>query len=618
MQHLLPPAAPHDYIKRIGATAFAKLGHSAAVAFVYSWKLFGLRSGNETYYFREVLSLLRSAHPDFQKSLAEHAAIGLGSPSRTPAHAKTVFVLAYLGDERLVEHLAARLGDNQLLAKYENHALLALGTEAAGELFMRSVLAVGKQLAMLPNDHANNDARYELIRLIQFTGQDLRYLYTPAFESYLLSLIENDNPDVSWIARNIVNRGLVESLLYPAAVASSKRNTWIEPHRFAERCVVTAGVWLDWWEQTGDISVKRKLLDLTPLYPSVEVEEVLLKCLESNDLRAHAIGRLREYGSVRSAPLLREILVEERTDVSTRDKKEAAFALGDLCDDAAIRLLKDLVLTDPNTDAAYYAVHSLGFIGTPEAERAMFELLEGGANEDTIVQGLITCGSPSAMAAVMARAKARPDGPEWLWAQISHLSHVRGWTRGEFYTHVSTQELADYLDAACQEGSQDQNWDISWALQQIDSPDVRRVLRKWADRRGTHDDPVLREEDHLRISHLCVDDLMVRGDEYVIPHVLDYRPDLDDDYYVQRASSDLRHFPSPAVADELRHRLSTADSNSRRVRLLSLLGRFGNATDADLIRPFLDHPDDMVANVACEALLRLTDPLLVPEGWREI
>jgi hypothetical protein len=33
---------------------------------------------------------------------------------------------------------------------------------------------------------------------------------------------------------------------------------------------------------------------------------------------------------------------------------------------------------------------------------------------------------------------------------------------------------------------------------------------------------------------------------------------------------------------------------------------------------FEHQPDDLVANVACETMLRLTDPMLVPDGWREM
>ena len=51
--------------------------------------------------------------------------------------------------------------------------------------------------------------------------------------------------------------------------------------------------------------------------------------------------------------------------------------------------------------------------------------------------------------------------------------------------------------------------------------------------------------------------------------------------------------------------------------MLALLGRFGDASDGELVGKFLDHPDNLVGNVACESLLRLTDPLLVPDHWRE-
>jgi hypothetical protein len=52
--------------------------------------------------------------------------------------------------------------------------------------------------------------------------------------------------------------------------------------------------------------------------------------------------------------------------------------------------------------------------------------------------------------------------------------------------------------------------------------------------------------------------------------------------------------------------------------MLALLGLFGETHDAELVSQFQDHPDDMVANVACEAMLRLSDPMLVPDRWREL
>ena len=179
-------------------------------------------------------------------------------------------------------------------------------------------------------------------------------------------------------------------------------------------------------------------------------------------------------------------------------------------------------------------------------------------------------------------------------------------------------DFIQYLDATYQPKHPKQNWDFVRAFEQIDSPDVRRLLRKWAERQGTPNDAIVRENDSLRMSYLCIRELIDRGDEFAIPYVLDHRADEKDSTYVYLAADNLQHFPSSTVATELRNRLSAAADNSQALRMLSLLGRFGDASDEELLQQFLDHADDLVANIACESLLRLTDPLLVPEGWREV
>ena len=430
-------------------------------------------------------------------------------------HARAVYVLASLGNEHLIEHLKARLNANGLLHNYENHALIALGTDAAGFLFSQSVKAVGERLATLPNDAANNTSRYELIRPIQFLKPDIRYLITPAFESCLLRLIESDNPDITWIGSDLVRRSATASLLYHVSTASARQNRWSDSFStFGERSVVTAELWLDWWGNTIDPAVQKKLLRLTPLCPSLEVEKVLLECLDTDELRAQAARQLGEYGAVRAAPCLREILAENTNDSALRDQMEAAHALGDLRDDAAIPLLKAMISAHTESLAAIYAVASLGVIGTSEAETALCELLAEGVNEERIAPALINCGSPSAMAAVLARAKARSNGPEWLCEQASRLSYTRGWTRGRYYTHIDTADFVQYLDTTNQAASSKQNWGVIRAFEQIDSPDVRHLLRKWAERRGTLSDPVVRENDSLRMSQLCIRELTDRGDEF--------------------------------------------------------------------------------------------------------
>ena len=267
---LLPPSDINRNLKSLGATAFIKLGYAAAAAFVYRWEWFGLRSHNDTYYFKELLATIRGATPDFRNALAEQAVQQLDYSTGTKEHAKAVTVLAYLGDTRLVIHLATRLTENGLLAYYENHALIALGVDAAGALFARSVLAVGEQLALLPNGQANHDARNKLIELVHFPVYDVRYLLTPAFDPHLKRLIEEGSPNVSWSVSDLAKRGLVVSLLYPAAVAAANRKGWIESGQENQRTCVNADVWLGWWKQSTDDQVRRKLLSLLPLYPNAE------------------------------------------------------------------------------------------------------------------------------------------------------------------------------------------------------------------------------------------------------------------------------------------------------------------------------------------------------------
>ncbi|MCO6457037.1 MAG: hypothetical protein J5I93_17205 [Pirellulaceae bacterium] len=189
VKHLVVPAHSHNHLNSLGATAFIKLSYAPETAFVYRWEWFGVRRGNDTYFYRELLASIRAATPEFRLALADRAVQQLVNATGTRDHAKAVTVLAYLGDPRLVDHLATRLTENGVLAYYENHALIALGSDAAGALFASSVKAVGGRLAPLPNDGANHDARDKVIGLVHFTVYDIRYLLTPAFEPHVQRLI---------------------------------------------------------------------------------------------------------------------------------------------------------------------------------------------------------------------------------------------------------------------------------------------------------------------------------------------------------------------------------------------------------------------------------------------
>ena len=621
VEHLLPPADLHKYLKSLGATAFTRLSYAPAAAYVYRWEWFGTRQGNDTYYYKELLASIRAATPEFRTALADQAVQQLQNATGTMDHAKAVTVLAYLGDGRVANHLASRLAENGLLDYYENHALIALGSESAGVLFSESVRAVGERLAILANDDTNNDARNSLIELVHFPAYDIRYLLTPVFEPHLLRLIEHSDSDVSWIASDLAKRAQAVSLFYPAAVVAAHRQGYFGFDQGEQRGSVTAEAWLKWWRRSPDVTLRRKLLTLLPRHPNAEVEQVLMDCLDSPDLRGSAARRLGEYGAIRSAPRLREILADGNTADDRRDKSEAAHALGDLRDYAAVTFLEKLAAEHSDYWVVRQAIVSLGLIGNSEAEVALGRLLNAKKEEgfeNAVLEALLCCGSPAAVGLVVRRAAARQDGPQWLCKRLRHLCWIRGWRSGEYYTHIHTAELISYLEAHYEQGSPEQNWSVGDAFRQIDSPEVRALLRKWGSRRDSPEDPLVRESDQRRVSDMCYWGLRERGDISAISYTLDERADEKDDIYVSLAADHLRTFPTASVAEQLRSRLNEATTTSVTLRMLALLGRFGEQADAQVASRFVNHPDDLVANVACEATLRLSDPLLVPDRWREL
>ena len=520
-RHLYPPANPYKYLNAVGATAFAKLAHPAAAEFVYQWEWF-----NVGHYFPEKLSLFRAATPEFRQTLAGHAVTHLISASGTLEHARAVCVLAYLGDERLVGHLCERIAANGLLEDYENHALVALGTDAAGALFVQSVRSVGDRVATIPDNAANNEQRYRLTSAVDVLSADVRYLVTPVFQKHILQLIDDNNPTASWVGSALAKRARSALLLRAVAAATAKHAWWDDPtDRHGVRSVVTPDLWLDWWRTATETPVRKELLRLVPLYPTASVEEVLLDCLDEPEMRGEAARRLGEYGAVRSAPQLRRILEGETGNDGQWDKVPVADAIGYLRDQAALPLLRSLAAAYPNSQLASASVTSLGFIGTPKAEAALNDLLGGEANADQIVQGLILCGSRSAVAISIAKAKQRPDGPQWLCERLRGFAWRRGWRRGEYYTHIHTTELVEYLDATYQPRSPKQNWNLVHSLRQIDSAEMRGLLRKWAERRATPAGPLDGESDQLQMSKLCYRELVERGDEAAIRYVLDDKAD---------------------------------------------------------------------------------------------
>lgn len=612
--HLLPPADPHPYLKDAGATAFIKINGVGGAALVYQWRWFRQEPGRLAYYFKDILALMRGAKADFSAALADHAWRQTDCHSGTKDHGRAVCVLAYLGDARLVPHLDERLVRNGFLQDYENHALFALGTDAAGEVFYRSAKSTLAQIAQLGYQVGTSEWASLFTRVSPASG-DRQYLVTAQFEPHIKRLITDDDREAFSLGFDLAIRSRCPGLIYPAVVAWT-RHYFGGPANWV-RGWVSPDTWLGWWNALPDVASRQKLLQLIPTAGNGEIEEVLFDCLDHADLRGQSAWHLGHFGCVRAAARLRQTLADGLSGLKLGEKENFALALGLLRDAPSIEALRVLALAESKTEAGMFAVMALGLIGTAEAEIVLSGLLGTEVDEGRVGAALICCGASSAVARVVAWARSRPDGPKWLCECMSRAFWPNNRRyRTEYYTHVTTTELVAYLSET--EKAVENKWDVVHALEVIDSEEVRQLLREWSSRVGSAADPVVRDDDQFKMSRLCYFELMRRGDVFAVPYFVDERADEEDHIYVHLAADSLSHFPSEAVAAELRNRIVADRAHTQIASLLSLLGRFGDSGDEELIGPFLDHPDDLVANVACESLLRLTDPLLVPENWREL
>jgi hypothetical protein len=134
LEHHLP-SVDHcpEYLRIIAALAVARASAVGAVSTAYANPLFQTKF--DPYYFAHVLHVFRTAAPEFKKALLALADADLHKDSGTAEHSRAVSVLAHVGDSHLVTHLERRLQQRGLLEGYENHALLAIGTQPAARLF---------------------------------------------------------------------------------------------------------------------------------------------------------------------------------------------------------------------------------------------------------------------------------------------------------------------------------------------------------------------------------------------------------------------------------------------------------------------------------------------------
>jgi HEAT repeat protein len=377
--------------------------------------------------------------------------------------------------------------------------------------------------------------------------------------------------------------------------------------------VIDPELWLGWWETSPDHNARENLIHLTSLIPDPRVESILIECLDVPELRGHASRRLGEIGGSRAIPRLRAIVKNEGGDVDDWSRGQAAWALGMLFDEGAVECLEHGARGSEIVRS--YSAVSLGQLGTADAERSLKRLLEEGVDEEHIAEGLIAHGSQTAVAAAIGIARGGGHGPLWLADRVDGAFCLRPQLRHSYYTHVFLPELVGYLDTA-RPSTDQEKWALQGAIRRIDGVEIRELLRDWlpADEPASRGSANERFEDDF--AWFACEQLRLRSDqsvvEYSIDEVVSEKEPIRLKYVVMEH---LEGLPSEDVARSLRSRLQNASEADELFRLLYAVGRLGMSSDAEIIRPFLSHKDDRVAEVAFDSLCRLTDPLRIPRHW---
>jgi hypothetical protein len=112
-------------------------------------------------------------------------------------------------------------------------------------------------------------------------------------------------------------------------------------------------------------------------------------------------------------------------------------------------------------------------------------------------------------------------------------------------------------------------------------------------------------------------ELINRADERTLPGVVSSVLQCQQGIFSHEVEQ-LAKYPSSLVASEVKTRLRTSTLTPEQlVRLLSILGAFGNPPDAQDISSYSRVQNESIRNVADETTKLLLDPLRLAESFRE-
>ncbi len=610
VQVLLPASDCPRHLKLAGGITSARLGLVEGVTLTYELPWFaGWREHGQ--YYADLLEICRSSTPQFRHALGELAISRLAAGCGTAEHGRAVCVLANVKNEHLIAHLEQRLESAEELFGYENHALIAHGSEAAARLFARSARSIANRMRSISISDGGFE-RQRVAHTVSHLSGDYQFLVGPEFETCIVGMLDDEDEILSGLGLNMARTARTPHLIH-AMARSTRYRVRNAPVIDRLQEAIDPDLWLDWWGSSANDHTRENLIHLTSLIPDPRVEAALIECLEVAELSGYAARRLGEFGGSRAIPKLRAVTKNETGDNSEWSRLQAAWALGMLLDGGAVECLEEASRGPEHLSC--FAIVSLGQLGTAESEKSLIRLLHQGVDAAHIASGLIAHGSTTAVAKAVEIAKSQEHGPVWLANCVDTAFAFRSQRRTTYYTHVHLSGLVPYLNTA-RPNTDQERWALQGAIRRIDGEEIRELLRAWARGNETVSPGAANEGAVSEFARFAQEELGFRSDPSVVEQFIDEMMAEKEPFRVKHVSIEqLRGLPPEAVARGLRSRLEVAMDPVGLTRLVYAIGHLGDPSDAETVRPFMEHENDQLAGIAFESLCRLTDPLRLPRHW---
>jgi hypothetical protein len=594
------------------ALAATRLGATACVEHVFKCRWF-----RRALFFADVRAYLESSDDHFQQCLREFALQRMQNSLDADERVRGTHILAYLRDPRLLDLIETKLHQPPTLRWYEIQSLLNFSCARSAALF-------GQVFLIAAAEHRARDGRAGGALDDYMTGVmglelagTLRQLSVD-IEQLLVGFLQSEDDHVRSLARELSR--CFPSLNLVRAVLDHCSSEHISFSSFGRSVghILDFESWHGLWTKYERLQAKRWLIEMTSRIPDPRVDSILLACLKDRSLNEHAMRALAERGCLRAAPVIR-LMLENIPDSPNRDEDclagAGAQALGVIRDPLSPGIL--LVLSHKEkTLTAVYAVQSLAQIRTEESGNALLglsrrQVVGGGQTDlhvDSLAGSLLRHGATQCVENVVERARTMPSPCRWLMEQLSRSTMLDGWSRWRFKTHVDLAPIITLIRSQFGTLSPTDQKEILEDFRDHDSHMLREFLREVLAGSFNQGMPPS-DAVHGAAAKLLAE----RGDSSAV-HLTVARI-LSETHFFQRYSDELQNFDRKEVTTSCLSKLASPCSAEEKFRLLYLIGELGTSSAAAQVSQFQSEADIRVADAACVATTRLTDPRLLPDGW---